>query len=277
MATAVCKDPELRCTICLEKFNLPKILSCLHTFCEPSIQSYVQNCAGRKHQLFPMPFVPHEDWLNKPFCNGMDKKNYQQIIWLHLFLIVKQTTINKKKYTVIRANLPNLTQSQKLAEAVQEHGSRKEKFVNVEKTRMVIENDFERLCSTFNFSETSKRYDLHIEDKLKNVLNWSKISSLNFQQSDEDPLTDIKTTLCWLGCFNDYTVFQYSFSLGYALQVSPPFLLPKSQSKWRIEFHVINNNLGIYVNCISSDNSDWPLDVSVELSLVNQVDRKKTL
>lgn len=176
-----------------------------------------------------------------------------------------------------RANLPNLTQSQKLAEAVQEHGSRKEKFVNVEKTRMVIENDFERLCSTFNFSETSKRYDLHIEDKLKNVLNWSKISSLNFQQSDEDPLTDIKTTLCWLGCFNDYTVFQYSFSLGYALQVSPPFLLPKSQSKWRIEFHVINNNLGIYVNCISSDNSDWPLDVSVELSLVNQVDRKKDI
>uniref|UniRef100_A0A8W8K7T6 RING-type domain-containing protein n=1 Tax=Magallana gigas TaxID=29159 RepID=A0A8W8K7T6_MAGGI len=61
MATAVCKDPELRCTICLEKFNLPKILSCLHTFCEPCIQSYVQNCAGRKHQLFPMPFVPHED------------------------------------------------------------------------------------------------------------------------------------------------------------------------------------------------------------------------
>lgn len=46
MATAVCKDPELRCTICLEKFNLPKILPCLHTFCEPCIQSYVQNCAA---------------------------------------------------------------------------------------------------------------------------------------------------------------------------------------------------------------------------------------
>lgn len=73
-----------------------------------------------------------------------------------------------------------LTQSQKLAEAVQEHGSRKEKFVNVEKTRMVIENDFERLCSTFNFSETSKRYDLHIEDKLKKCFKLVKNRFVEF-------------------------------------------------------------------------------------------------
>lgn len=467
MATAVCKDPELRCTICLEKFNLPKILPCLHTFCEPCIQSYVQNCAAKEDNtsffrcplcrmktdlinisatewtkklptnylitslldrktnddkqkeihcdpckfaneknaaiyickdckeylceqcfnylhkrkrdnnihsvtiitpgsdLIPLemdePCPIHADKVLDIFCFDHEKiccnvcfatkhrhcdnvrsldeiaKDKDEVIDMSDFL---ETISDATQCTVEALNKANeklaqladdkdamlqsvddiiantkshldtlhgelrgsilktfsnteqsqefdreciaafqkmLTQSQKLAEAVQEHGSRKEKFVNVEKTRMVIENDFERLCSTFNFSETSKRYDLHIEDKLKNVLNWSKIGSLNFQQSDEDPLTDIKTALCSLGCFNDYTVFQYSFSLEYALQVSPPFLLPKSQSKWRIEFHVINNNLGIYVNCISNDNSDWPLDVSVELSLVNQVDRKKDI
>lgn len=40
MATAVFKDSELNCPICLEKFKLPKKLPCfIHTFC---IQSYVQ-------------------------------------------------------------------------------------------------------------------------------------------------------------------------------------------------------------------------------------------
>lgn len=45
---------------------------------------------------------------------------------------------------------------------------------------MVIENDFERFCLIFNFFEISKCYDLYIEDKLKNVLNWLKIGLLNF-------------------------------------------------------------------------------------------------
>lgn len=467
MSTAVCKDPELSCTICLEKFSLPKRLPCLHTFCEPCIQSYVQNCAAeegntsffrcplcrtetdltnlsatewtqklptnylitslldrktngdkqkeihcdpckfaneknvatyicrdckeylceqcfnylhkRKREsnihsvtiitpdsdLIPLemdePCPVHADKVLEIFCFDHEKiccnvcfatehrncdnvrsldeiaKDKDEIIDMSDFVdtmsratqctvealnkaneklvqladdkdsmlqsvddIIANTkshldTLHEELRGSIQKTFSNteqsqefdrecvaafqkmLTQSQKLAEAVQEHGSRKEKFVNMEKTRMAIENDFERLCLTFNFSETSKRYDLHIEDKLKNVLNWSKIGSLNFQQSDEDPLTDIKTTLCSLGCFNDYTVFQYSFSLEYATQVSPPFLFTKSQSKWRIECKVVNNNLGIYLNCVSNDNADWPLDVSVELSLVNQVDRKKDI
>lgn len=39
----------------------------------------------------------------------------------------------------------------------------------------------------------------------------------------------------------------------------------------------MNNNLGIYLNCVSNDNDEWPLDVSVELNLVNQVDRKNDI
>lgn len=40
---------------------------------------------------------------------------------------------------------------------------------------------------------------------------------------------------------------------------------------------MMNNNLGIYLNFVSSENSDWPLDISLELSLINQVDRKKDI
>lgn len=39
----------------------------------------------------------------------------------------------------------------------------------------------------------------------------------------------------------------------------------------------MNNNMGIYMKCESNENSDSSLDVSVELSLINQVDRKKDI
>lgn len=169
-----------------------------------------------------------------------------------------------------------LIHSQKVAEAVQEHGSEKQKFVTMETTKMAIEKHFERLRLAFNFSETGTHYVLDFEDNLENVQNWSKLASLKSQQSD-DPLADINQTLCSLGCFKDYTVFQHYFSLEQTVQVCPPILLPKSQSKWSIKCQFMNNNLGIYLNCVSNENSDWPLDVSVELSLINQVDRKKDI
>lgn len=45
---------------CLENFNLPKILPCLHAFCEPCIQSYVQNCAAKEENtsFFRCPLCP---------------------------------------------------------------------------------------------------------------------------------------------------------------------------------------------------------------------------
>lgn len=169
-----------------------------------------------------------------------------------------------------------LIHSQKIAEAVEEHGSEKQKFVTMETTKMAIEKHFERLRLAFNFSETSRHYVLDFEDNLKNVQSWSKLASLNSRQSD-DPLADINEALCLIGCFKDYTVFQHSFSLEHTVQVCPPFLLPKSQSKWNIKCQLMNNNLGIYLNCVSNENSDWPLDVSAELSLINQADREKNI
>lgn len=169
-----------------------------------------------------------------------------------------------------------LIHSQKINEAVEEHGSEKQKFVTMETTKMAIEKHFERLRLAFNLSETSTHYVLDFEDNLKNVQSWSKLATLNSQQSD-DPLADMNETLCSLGCFKDYTVFQHSFSLEHTIQICPPCLLPKSQSKWKIKCQLMNNNLSIYLNCVSNDNSDWPLGVSVELSLVNQVDRKNDI
>ena len=33
----------LKCTICLEQFNNPKMLPCQHTFCENCLQNLVEN------------------------------------------------------------------------------------------------------------------------------------------------------------------------------------------------------------------------------------------
>lgn len=113
-----------------------------------------------------------------------------------------------------------LIHCQKIAEAVEEHGSKKQKFVTMETTKMTIEKHFERLRLAFNLSESSTHYALDFEDNLKNVQSWSKLASLNSQQSD-DPLADMNETLCSLGCFKDYTVFQPSFSLEHTIQVVP--------------------------------------------------------
>ncbi|XP_052712618.1 probable E3 ubiquitin-protein ligase MID2 [Crassostrea angulata] len=110
-----------------------------------------------------------------------------------------------------------LIHSQKIAEAVEEHGSEKQKFVTMETTKMAIEKHFERLRLAFNVSETSTQYVLDFEDNLMNVQNWSKLASLNSQQSD-DSLADINKTLCSLGCFKDYTVFQHYFALEHTVQ-----------------------------------------------------------
>lgn len=82
-----------------------------------------------------------------------------------------------------------LIHSQKIAEAVEEHGSEKQKFVTMETTKMAIEKHFERLRLAFNVSETSTQYVLDFEDNLMNVQNWSKLASLNSQQSDDSLAT----------------------------------------------------------------------------------------
>lgn len=140
-----------------------------------------------------------------------------------------------------------LIHSQKIAEAVEEHRSMKQKLVTMETTKMAIEKHFERLRLAFRFSEIGTHYVLDFEDNLKNVQSWSKLASLNSQQSD-DPLADINKTLCSLGCFKGYTVFQHFFFSEHTVQVSPPFLYPKSQSKWNIKWQMMNKNLGIYLN-----------------------------
>lgn len=61
--------------------------------------------------------------------------------------------------------------SEKVAEAVEEHGSMKQKFVTMETTKIAIEKHFERLRLAFSFSEIGSHYVLDFEDNLKNVQN----------------------------------------------------------------------------------------------------------
>lgn len=109
-------------------------------------------------------------------------------------------------------------------EAIKEHGSRKQKFVTLERIRISLETHFERLRLASNFSASGK-YFLDIEDELKNVQKWSKLATLNLKQADENPLTDIKDQLCRLGCTKEHDTFRHSFTVSY-------FILLYDIRKW---------------------------------------------
>lgn len=109
-----------------------------------------------------------------------------------------------------------LIHNKTVTEAIKEHGSRKQKFVTLEKIRISLETHFQRLCLASNFSASGK-YFLDIEDELKNVQKWSKLATLNFQEADEKPLTDIKDQLCRLGCKKEHATFRHSFTVSYVI------------------------------------------------------------
>lgn len=158
-----------------------------------------------------------------------------------------------------------------LTEATKEHGSRKQKFVTLEKTKSTIEKHFERLCLAFNFSD-SKKHVLDIEDGLKEMELLTKIATLKLQKSDENIITDIKDKLCPLGCIGDHVTFQESFPVNDVSypQVSGPFLSAQLLSKWRIKLKEEEDNLGVFLECLSLDCADSSYEVSAEFCLVNQ-------
>nr|XP_022345604.1 uncharacterized protein LOC111138091 [Crassostrea virginica] len=171
-----------------------------------------------------------------------------------------------------------LALNRRLTEAVKEHGSEKQKFLTMEKTKTSIEKDFEMLHSAFNYTETGKQHVLNIEDELSNVQKLSKLGTLNLKQSDE-ALTNLTEALCQLGCRPKCAVFEYSLPVNstYFPHYSPQFTLLKMENKWRLKCTKENENLGIFLMCPSSEDPDFSLEASAEIRIANQVERDKDL
>lgn len=165
-----------------------------------------------------------------------------------------------------------------IIEAIKEHGSRKQKFVTLEKNKYALETHFKRLCLAYNFSD-SKKYVLDIEDELKDVQTLSKLATLRLQQSGENIMTNIRNKLCPLGCVGDHVTYQGSFLVceTFFRKVSCPFFHAKTMSKWRIILQKEEGDLGIYLECLSVDCTDSSVKVSAEFCLVNRADRKKDI
>lgn len=54
------QEELLSCKICLEPFQRPKALPCLHTFCEHCLQDYVRRNTGHKPGYFACPMCRKE-------------------------------------------------------------------------------------------------------------------------------------------------------------------------------------------------------------------------
>ena len=178
-----------------------------------------------------------------------------------------------------------LALNRRLTEAVKEHGSEKQKFLTMEKTKTSIEKDFESLHSAFNYTEIGKQHVLNIEDELSNVQKLSKLGTLNLKQSDE-ALTNLTEAICQLGCRPKCAVFEYSLPVNstYFPHYSPQFGVFKMKTKWRLQCTKKNEYFGIFLQCLSSEDPfeclscedpDFSLDASVEVRIANQVDRDK--
>lgn len=172
-----------------------------------------------------------------------------------------------------------LIHDKNLTEAIKEHGSSKQKFVTMEKTKGALEKHFERLCLAFNFSDSKKHVIVLDEDELKHVQTFSKLATLKLQKSDETLITDIKNKLCPLGCIGDHATFQGSFPVSNVSfpQFSGPFVHAKTLSKWRIKLVKKEDKLGVFLECLSVDCTDSSFEVTAEFCLVNQAEREKDI
>ena len=173
-----------------------------------------------------------------------------------------------------------LALNRRLTEAVKEHGSEKQKFLTMEKTKSSIEKDFERLHSAYSYTETGEQHVLDIENEFSNVQTLTKLATLNLKQSGEPlTLTNITEALCQLGCRPKCAVFEYSLPVNstYFPHYSPQFTLLKMKTKWRLQCTKKNENLGIFLECLSSEDPDFSLEVSAEVRIANQVERDKDI
>lgn len=224
---------------------------------ESMLQSIADIISGTKSHLDTL----HEELklsIEKTFS---DTENSQQFD-IECLIAFQKTLLHDKKFT----------------EAVKEHGSKKQKFVTLEKTKDALEKHFERLCLAFNFSDSRKHVIVFdIEDELKRVQTFSKLATLKLEKSDENLITDIKNKLCPLGFIGDHATFQGSFPVSDDSfpQVSGPFFYAKTLSKWRINLQKNAGKLAIYLKCLSIDCTDSSYEVSAKFCIVNQADRKK--
>lgn len=164
----------------------------------------------------------------------------------------------------------------RLTNAVRMHGSRKQLFVTMEKSRLAIEKHFSRLRSAIKFPESDIQYTLEMEDEFDAVLKWSKLATLDME-SDNNSLMDMKRTLCQLGYLNNHNIFQYQFPVSNAFPQESP-LFHFQGAIWKIRCREQNGHLGIFLYClgdVEKDQSDWSFEITVDIMVVNSTDRTK--
>jgi len=96
---------EVRCNVCLELFEDPRVLDCLHTFCLGCIAQIVKRSQGRA--VVDCPLCRSVTFLGPNQVNGLKKNHYLANIAEKLKQSIQKTQDLSTHNTNSNSDLPN--------------------------------------------------------------------------------------------------------------------------------------------------------------------------